>query len=80
MGRLGTMEAIRRVTAPDVGRTEPGLEEDAGRQVAPLTDLAIGGDLTAAGDLAEPSAKLVHGDVHGSGDMALTELSWRANV
>ena len=73
-------ELVRLIPAPDVHRRQTRLEQDAGRQVAPLPDLAVGGDLPVTGDLAEAVAKLVHGDVHGLGDVPLGELLGRAYV
>src|SRR5271157_4874615 len=46
-------ELIGFVTAADVHRRETCLKQDAGGQVAPLADLAIGGDLLAPGKLFE---------------------------
>ena len=71
----GTVEQIGPVPAPDVDRREPRLEQDAGRQVSALTDLAVGGDLTVAGDLVQSLAKLVHGDVDGAGDVSAPNSS-----
>ena len=50
---LTGQELIGFVTAADVHRRETCLKQDAGGQVAPLADLAIGGDLLALGKLFE---------------------------
>ena len=49
-------ELVRLIPAPDVDRRETGLEQDTGRQVAPLPDLAIGGDLTTTGEFSQARA------------------------
>ena len=73
-------EPVRLVPAADVRRREARLPQNAGRQVAPLPDLTVGGDLPVTGKFAQAGPQVIHRDVHGSGDVARGELLRRAHV
>ena len=73
-------EFVRLVAASDICCGETGLQQNAGRQVASLSHLAKRGNLSVAGQFAQPRSQVIHGDVRGSKDVAGSKFLRCANV
>jgi hypothetical protein len=73
--RVCTSCSRRRCLSP-----KSRLKQNAGRQVASLPDMTIGGNLSITGDFFQPSTKIIHRNVHGSRYVARSKFLRRANV
>src|ERR1019366_5398548 len=76
--RLKEFEGL--IAAADVCRRKSRLKQNAGRQVASLPHLTVGGNLSITGDFFQPSTKIIHRNVHGSRDVAGSKFLRSANV
>jgi hypothetical protein len=56
------------------------LEQDPGRQITALSNLAVGRDWPPSRQLGKPRAQLVDWDIHCVGDMAFGKFLGRADV
>ncbi len=58
---------IRLLAAGDVGRGEACLAQNAGGQIAALSDLAVDGDVWVVRKVMQARAQVIDGNVHGFG-------------
>src|SRR5215469_15390654 len=78
---LRWMEELERLVATsEVRCRESLLSQNPSPQVSPLADLAIGSDLSITRDFVQSGTKLIDLDVHGSWDVARSELLGRPQV
>jgi hypothetical protein len=73
-------EPIGLVPAADVGGRETCLQQDAGRQVASLADLAVGGDGFALRKLFKANTKFIDRDIHCARDVTCGKLLWGSHI
>ena len=74
------IEFVSLVPTTDIGCGKALLEQNAGREVTALANLAIHGDFSVSWNLANPVAKLIHGDIDGARNVPLGKLPGRADI